>query len=179
MRLFTAIDLPDSIVDQLESICCGVPAARWLPPEQLHLTLRFIGEVDGAMVQDIREALAEIQGSEFSLQISGVGCFPSTKQPRILWAGVRPNHELLHFQKKLESHLVRTAGLAPDQRKYHPHITLARLKGSPDHRVARFLEEYALLECNPFSVTGFALYSSQLSPKGAQHFLEDRYVLLG
>ncbi len=175
MRLFVAIELPDKIKSLVEEICFGVPGARWLTAEQLHLTLRFIGEVDGDTFLDIKEILAEIQFQKLQLQLKGVGCFPPSKQPKILWAGLAANDELMKFQRKIETVLVREAGLDPEGRNYTPHITLARLKKTPDHRVGNYLEEFGLFSTPEFSVTSFSLVSSILTNKGAKHTIEDEF----
>ncbi len=174
-----AIDLPSEIKSQLESIGGGLPGARWVPAEQLHLTLRFIGEVEGDTFLDIQEELAEVQAENFKLQLKGVGCFSAHRQPKVVWAGVAPNPELLHFQKKIESVLVREAGLEPEKGNYSPHITLARLKDTPEQRVGNFLEEYGLLETSEFIADRFTLFSSILTPKGARHSVEAEYLFEG
>lgn len=177
MRLFVAIDLPSKTQNQLESIGCGLPGARWVPAELMHLTLRFVGEVQGAEFLDIQDALAEVHADKFTIQIKGVGCFPTRGQPKVVWAGMAPNPELLHFQKKIESVLVREADLEPERRKYSPHITLARLKDTPEQRVGNFLEEYGLLETSEFTAERFTLFSSILTQKGARHTVESEYLL--
>lgn len=175
MRLFVALELPAETKSQLGIMCCGVPGARWLDPDQLHLTLRFIGEVDGDCSLDITEALAEIQAPEFALAIKGVGCFSSRDKPRVLWAGVENNPALARLQKKIEGVLVRDVGLKPEGRKYSPHITLARLQQTTAANVAGFLAEWALFQAPQFSVEGFALISSTLSRSGAKYRVEERY----
>ncbi|MEN8198625.1 MAG: RNA 2',3'-cyclic phosphodiesterase [Thermodesulfobacteriota bacterium] len=179
VRLFVAIDLADASRERLKTICHGLPGARWVKDEQLHLTLRFIGEVDEPLFQDIREVLGGVEAQAFSLQLDGIGCFPPRGRPRIVWAGVAANRELLHLQKKIESVLTREAGLDPEGRKYAPHITLARLKNTPPERVGRYLEEYGLFFCPPFAVDCFSLYSSFLGKNGASHVLEESYPLSG
>ncbi len=126
-RLFVAIDPPQQIRDHLALLCCGLPGARWTPPEQFHLTLSFIGEVDGSTFLDIREALAEISVPQFSLQLQGVGFFPPRGQPRVIWAGIEKSEPLHLLQRKITTRLFQR-GLEPDNRKFSPHITLARLQ---------------------------------------------------
>jgi len=175
-RLFTAIDLPADIVAQLQSICYGLPGAKWVQAEQMHLTLRFIGEVDGGMLRDIKEALAEIKAPAFFLEVKGLGFFPPRKTPRVLWAGVEPVQEAGGLRNRIENVLVRM-GLEPEGRKYSPHITLARLHDAPLARVSRFLAGNGLFSAGPFPVSEFHLYSSQLTPKGAFHAIESSYPL--
>ena len=176
MRLFVAIDLPDAIRDQLALMSCGLPGARWVRSEQLHLTLRFIGEVDGALFHAIREALEQVRGHSFAMQLAGVGYFPPRKKPRVVWVGIRENADLVRLRNRIESSLVR-AGLAPEQRKFSPHITLARLNRTPASRVGRYLEDHGLF-CSPgFRVERFSLYSSVLGRNGATHSVEQEYLL--
>ncbi|NOQ46737.1 MAG: RNA 2',3'-cyclic phosphodiesterase, partial [Desulfobulbaceae bacterium] len=169
-RLFVAIDFPEHIKDRLSSISCGLPGARWVPPEHLHLTLRFIGEVDSGLMPDIRESLAQVLAAPFSMQLQGVGFFPPRKKPRVVWVGVEKNEHLLQLRNRIESQLVHI-GLEPEGRKFAPHITLARLKNTPASRVGRFLETHGLFITGEFPVDSFQLYSSVLNSKGAKHFV--------
>jgi 2'-5' RNA ligase len=176
MRLFIAVDLPENVKEPLARLCCGLPGARWVKPEQLHLTLRFIGEVDGGMFHDIREGLAEIVGKSFTLQLDGVGFFPPRGKPRVVWIGLQQSEELLQLRNRIESCLV-SLGLEPERRKFAPHITLARLKNTPPAKVGRFLENHSLFLSAPFTVEEFYLYSSQLGRNGAIHRIEAGYPL--
>ncbi|WP_457573326.1 RNA 2',3'-cyclic phosphodiesterase [Desulfolithobacter sp.] len=175
-RLFVAIDLPADVALDLGNISCGLPGARWVPPEQLHLTLRFIGDVDGGVFADIREALAGVRSESFSLRIKGVGFFPPRKRPRVIWAGIEPSEELILLYKRIESTLLN-CGLPPEGRKFSPHITLARLKNTPLSRVTAFLGQHALLASRSFTIDRFLLYSSVLGRSGAKHYVEDEYLL--
>jgi 2'-5' RNA ligase len=175
-RLFVAIDLPPEVVAQLQGLCRGVPGARWVQPEQMHLTLRFIGEVDGGIFQDIKEGLAGITAPVFSLQVKGLGFFPPRKNPRVLWAGIAPVEEVSGLRNRIENLLVGM-GLEPEGRKYSPHITLARLHDTPLARLDRFLADNNLFATEPFPVSGFHLYSSELTSKGAFHAIEASYAL--
>jgi 2'-5' RNA ligase len=175
-RLFIAIDLPVNIRERLSFMCCGLPGARWLDPEQLHLTLRFIGDVDSIVFNDIRETLTEIRGEPFFMQLEGVGFFPPRGKPRVVWAGIKKNEQLVHVRNRVESVLVR-AGLEPEGRKYSPHITLARLNNTPGSKVGAYLAHYSMFMSEEFQVDEFSLYSSVLSSKGAKHYVEERYSL--
>ncbi|HEB50303.1 MAG TPA: RNA 2',3'-cyclic phosphodiesterase [Desulfobulbus sp.] len=176
MRLFVAIDLPAGIREQLAVMSCGLPGARWVGSEHLHLTLRFIGEVDGILFQAIREALARVRGDPFAMQLDGVGYFPPRKKPRVVWVGIRENPDLGRLRNRIESSLVRI-GLAPERRKFSPHITLARLNRTPASRVGRYLEDHALFRSPEFRVERFRLYSSVLGRNGATHTVEQEYLL--
>ncbi|WP_028583924.1 RNA 2',3'-cyclic phosphodiesterase [Desulfogranum mediterraneum] len=177
-RLFVALDLPESIRDGLQRLCHGLPRARWLAPEQLHLTLSFIGEVDGAVFADIREVLAEITAAPFELQLDGLGFFPPRGKPRVLWAGLAASTPLLGLQQRIQGRLLEL-GLDLETRKYAPHITLARIQQTPVSRLSRYLESHGRFCSPPFSVDRFQLYSSVLSSKGAVHWLEQEYLLTG
>lgn len=175
MRLFVALALPDAIAENLVLLQGGVPGARWMTREQLHVTLRFIGEVDGRDAIAIDDALATIRAPRFSLGLKDVGAFGG-KTPRALWAGVRDGEAVRHLQRKIES-AVQRVGLPPETRKFVPHVTLARLRGSPRDRVITFLTTHALYASAPFDIGAFILYSSILSPNGSLYRLERAYKL--
>lgn len=175
-RLFIAVDLPETIKNNLSLMAFGIPGAKWVAPEQLHLTVRFIGEVDGGLFHDIQEILDEIHFASFSLQLKGVGYFPPRGAPRVLWIGLDKSEPLQLLRKKIDTALLR-ARIEPEGRKYSPHITLARLKNSPVNKIANFLSGNGLFSQEPFQVEDFKLYSSVLSPKGAYHKVERIYPL--
>ena len=175
-RLFIAVDLPEIIKKNLESMSFGIPGAKWVAPEQLHLTVRFIGEVDGALFRDIKNILDEVSLASFSLQLKGVGYFPPRGAPRVLWIGLEKSEPLQFLRKKIDSALLRVR-VEPEGRKFSPHITLARLKNSPIQKIANFLAGNGLFSQEPFQVEDFKLYSSILSPKGAYHRVERIYPL--
>jgi 2'-5' RNA ligase len=175
-RLFVAIDLPEPVVEELALFCCGMPGARWVAPEQLHLTLRFIGEVDGGLFREIQEALIGVAGKAFDLRVKGFGYFPPRKQPRVLWAGVEPADEVTLLRNRVEKELVRL-GLEPEPRKFSPHITLARLHETPVGKVTQFLGGNGLYASPLFTVSEFHLYSSVLTSRGAIHTIEASYPL--
>ncbi len=178
MRLFTAIELPAEIRERLVRLAVGIPGARWVPEEQLHLTLRFIGEVDGAVGDDIAESLAGVECEPFTVRLKGVGCFPPRRAPRVLWVGVAEPAPLARLKRRIDQ-VLSGVGIAPEGRKFAAHITLARVARSPLGRVTRFLVEHNALALPPFPVTGFTLFSSLLTPKGARHRVEAEYVLKG
>ena len=175
IRLFVALDLPEAVRERLAALQGGVPGARWSGAEQMHLTLRFIGEVPENVARDIDDALATIRAASFSLELSGVGEFGG-KKPRALWAGVKSSEALLHLQRKVETALQRI-GLDPEPRKYSPHITLARLKAAPRDKVLQFLTHGSLFVAGPFPVNQFVLFSSHLSQSGSIYNVERIYRL--
>ncbi len=176
MRLFVAIDFPEPIKNELNGISYGLPGARWVPQDQLHLTVRFIGEVDGGLFHDIRSELEQVKADGFPLTLKGLGHFPPRKNPRVLWVGMEKSEPLLALRKKIDGALAG-CGITPEKRKFSPHITLARLKKTPINRVTQFLAGNALFSLPEFPVTRFYLYSSVLTPKGAVHTVEAEYEL--
>jgi len=127
MRLFVAIDFPESITNRLEDIAYGLPGAVWVPAHQYHLTLRFLGETDEDSFQNIERALGEVRADSFHLDLKSIGHFPLRGNPEVLWTGVASNESLLSLNHKVDSALGR-AGIPPDGRKLHPHVTLARIR---------------------------------------------------
>ncbi len=174
-RLFVALAIPDDIAQHLALLQGGVPGARWQSREQLHLTLRFAGDVDGRDAAAIQDALAGIEAPAFELAPHGVGEFGG-KHPHALWAGVRANDALSHLQRKVEAAL-RRAGIAADAQKFVPHITLARLARANTGRVIDWLTDHALFSAAPFAVKGFILYSSLLTTDGSIYRAERAYRL--
>ena len=175
-RIFIAVDLPDNIRKGLTGLGSSLPRARTVPADQLHLTLKFIGEIEGGKLLDIKECLQEtaLENHSFAIRLKGVGVFPPRSTPRVLWAGVKPKEPLILFRNRIENTL-KTIGIPGENRKYSPHITLARLKNCPIQHLQQFLVANSFLESPEFSVNGFSLYSSTLTPKGAIHTLLQRY----
>lgn len=174
-RLFVAIRPPRAVRQRLLAIMGGVRGARWQSDDQLHLTLRFIGEVDRHLGDDIHAALGAVHHPSFEIGLNGIGSFERRGQPETLWAGVAPHEPLKTLHNKIDQSLAR-AGIAPDQRVYLPHITLARLSRSAGP-VAGLLEESGGVTSEPFPVNDFGLYESQLTPDGAVYSIVERYRL--
>ncbi len=177
-RLFVAIDLTEDAKEAISRIRGGIPGVKWIDMAQLHLTLRFIGDADDAMLLRIREELAGVNSPSFSLLPRGVGHFPPKRDPRVLWVGIERNEALSSLQRLVEEAMVK-CGLEPEGREFSPHITLARLKDTPFSRIAPFLEKNRLFSAPPVPVKGFHLYSSVLSPRGAVHNRLASYPLQG
>jgi RNA 2',3'-cyclic 3'-phosphodiesterase len=175
MRLFVALAIPVPAAQSIMLIQGGVPGARWQTREQLHLTLRFIGEVggrDGAMLDD---ALAGIEAPGFALQLHGVGQF-GNKQPHALWVGARPNEALAHLQRKVDN-AIRRVGQPQDAHKFTAHVTLARLRHSQPSKVIEWLTHNALYTSPEFPIGAFQLYSSRLTSGGSVYTVEQEYPL--
>ena len=175
-RLFVAIDLPAPAKDQLDALCHGIPGARWVRDRQFHLTLRFLGEVEGPVFRSVSEALRSVHLPPFELALKGTGHFPPRGKPRVLWAGVAHGPGLLEAHRQVER-VLRRAGLPPEDRKFAPHVTLARLNGTPLPRILEWLRGSAGLRSEPFRVERFELFSSVLGREGSQHVVEESYPL--
>ncbi len=176
IRLFIAVPLPEKIRSSLHAMGRSLPGARPVPPEQIHITLRFIGEVEGSIFRDIKENLSTILAPAFSLVIQGVGHFPPRGKPRVIWAGLHPTDNLRILKRKIDSNL-QQCGIAVEKRKFSPHVSLARLKTCPIKRVTEFLAGNSFLTSEELQITSFNLYSSKLVQKGAIHTLEQNYPL--
>jgi RNA 2',3'-cyclic 3'-phosphodiesterase len=167
-RLFIAVDLPEQVKEAVTCIAGDLPGGRRVPREQIHLTLRFIGEADEEMFLAIKRALGTVSGASFSLSLKGVGHFPPGRHPRVLWVGMEESGPLRALQSKVEQALIG-AGVAAEERGFSPHITIARLKETPPARVAMLEEKHHLFAAGPFPVEEFYLYSSILTREGATH----------
>ena len=174
-RLFVAIRPPEPIRDLLIDAMDDSPDFRWQDDEQLHLTLRFIGEVDRPMADDVADALAALRADPMEVRVKGVGRFEQ-RNSGALWAGVEPKSPLAALAAKVERVCVGV-GLDPERRAFHPHITLARWKGRRSHEVQRFLERRSGLVSEPFVVNSFALFESRLSRHGAHYEEVTKYAL--
>lgn len=177
-RLFIAIDFPDEVKDALANICFGVPAAKCVSKDQLHLTLRFIGDADDHLFDEIAESMHDVNASRFSVTLKGVGYFPARRKPNVLWVGMEPSEELAFLRDEIEN-LLEELGLEPEQRKFHPHLTLARLRPeAPLAKITGFLSANNLFKAEGIPIDEFYLYSSVLTPAGAVHTREASYRLL-
>lgn len=166
-RLFVAIRPPEQIIDLLIDAMDDSPEFRWQGEEQLHLTLRFVGEVERPIADDLAAALAHIRAEPFAVRINGVGRFEQ-RNSGALWAGVEPKEPIAALAAKVERACV-SVGLEPERRAYHPHITLARWKGRRTRELASFLERKRGLASDPFEVDRFILFESRLSRHGAHY----------
>src|SRR5215468_6725454 len=154
LRLFVGIGFPPELKLRLSLLCSGIPGAKWVDPGNFHLTLRFIGETGEAMAADIDDALVEIRGRRFTLQLGGTGVFGGADKLRSLWVGVERSHELVALYGKIERALVRV-GLPPEMRKFSPHVTLARLHRPPLDKLGAFLAAHAQFRAAPHPVESF------------------------
>lgn len=161
LRLFAAISLPDSVRDPLLALQAGLPGASWRPRENLHLTLRFFGDINERQAEDLDFELGKITASSFDLTLKGAGWF-GRLEPRALWIGVEADAALLALQAKCER-AARRAGLAAEPRNFLPHVTLAYLRDTPLEKLAAFTHAMDTFRCEPVRITSFSLYQSWLT----------------
>lgn len=173
-RLFVAIHPPEPIRKRLLAIMGGVQNARWQNDHQLHLTLKFIGEVDRHRAEDVAATIGSVRQQPFEIALSGAGSF-GRRGKGALWAGVAPHQELKLLHKKVDQACLRV-GIEPERRAYHPHITLARL-GRTAGPMEPFVERWAGLSSPPFPVDSICLYESRLGSEGASYTMVERYPL--
>ena len=174
-RLFVAIRPPAAIRALLLGAMGGISGARWQDEDQLHLTLRFIGEVDRHLAGDVHATLGTIHQPPFEISLNGIGAFDRRGWPDAVWAGIAPHEPLKALHKKVDAALTRV-GVPPDQRAFLPHVTLARLKRSSGP-VGNLFEQAGGLTSPPFTVDHFGLFESALTQDRAVYTLVDRYSL--
>jgi len=168
MRLFVALSLPEDARTRLAALCSGLAGARWVSDENLHVTLRFIGEVGRSHAADIDDALSRIRAPAFPLAFSGVGMFGSGRRVRALWAGIEAEPRLVHLHDKVESAVVR-AGLEPERRKFKAHVTLARFRDGTRARVGTWIEHNDAFSAGPYPADRFTLFESRLGGEGPHY----------
>ncbi len=177
MRLFVGLELPLALRQRLAMLSnAGIPGARWVPPDNFHVSLRFIGEMPAHMAEEIDHALAGVNAPGFLLTLAGVGTFNKSGRGSVLWVGVERNPQLDHLQAKIETALQR-CGLPPERRRFQPHVTLARLDNSPQARLASFVQAHNLFRADPLPVEHFTLFSSLLGKDAAVYTPEVEYPL--
>jgi 2'-5' RNA ligase len=161
IRLFAAVPIPEDIREQLSLLCSGLPGARWSPPENFHVTLRFAGELDETQAEDFHHCLSHVEAEPFVLRIRGCGTFGTSRRPHTLWAGVELSDPLIRLQSRVETAALK-AGLPPDPRNYCPHVTLARLSRETSiGRLADLIAGNNLLDLR-FTASSFCLFVSHL-----------------
>ena len=174
-RLFTALEIPARVGESLAMMRGGLPGARWIDPENYHLTLRFIGDIDDALAHEIAGLLSRVQRRPFELRLEGLSSFGGNK-PRAVVAPASPVSTLMELQAEQER-LLQRLGLAPEGRKFTPHVTLARLRDSSSRQVAEYLSERAHYRSSAFEVSRFVLFSSRSSVGGGPYVVEEAYPL--
>jgi RNA 2',3'-cyclic 3'-phosphodiesterase len=174
-RLFTGLEIPPDVGQALSSLRGGLPGARWIDPENYHLTLRFIGDVDDTIAHEVADLLYKIKRNSFELRFDGITSFGGRK-PRAVVAAVAPTQALLEVQAEQER-LMQRIGLEPEGRKFTPHVTLARLRESSSHAVADYLSARGYFRTAAFRVSRFVLFSSRASTGGGPYVVEASYPL--
>ncbi|SIQ87929.1 2'-5' RNA ligase [Rhizobium sp. RU20A] len=175
-RLFTALEIPRSAAMSLSLLRGGLPGARWIDVENYHITLRFIGDVDGRTADEIVDRLDRIERPEFEIQLSGTGAFGS-KKPHSVFAGVSASPEMSALQAEIER-ICQRLGLPADPRKFTPHVTLARLRNTRVEDVVTYLAGRGNFHTLPFTVGRFVLLSSRDSVGGGPYLTEEVFPLM-
>ena len=165
VRLFVALGLPESIRLRLASLAGGIDGARWVPPENLHITLRFIGEASEDRIADVADALGAIRMPPLTVTLRGAGHFSSGKKTRAVWIGVEKTGELATLQARIERAVIG-GGFDPERRKFMPHVTIGRLRQARADHVRSWLEANGAFEEAPFGAERFILYESRLGRSG-------------
>jgi 2'-5' RNA ligase len=176
MRLFVGLDLPWELKQQLARLVGGLPGARWVPPDNYHLTLRFIGEVPPHRAEELDLALSALRGRGFTLDLAGVGTFAKAGREVSLWVAAERNPKLEQLHAKVETALQR-AGMPPEKRRFSPHITLARLENVPQERLISYVQAHNLFRAPPLPVHHFTLFSSLLGKEASVYTPEVEYEL--
>jgi 2'-5' RNA ligase len=177
-RLFIAIALPASLREQLAALYEPLRGVLWARPEQLHLTLRFLGEVETPASELVETALGRVRVEPFVLPVGGVGAFPPRGNPRVLWVGVGSGHPRLYQLRQQVDDALLGAGVALDVRFFQAHATLGRVRDeAAPAAIAQFLRRHREFEAAPFRAEAFQLFASELTPAGAVHTLKREFVL--
>ncbi|HSH93833.1 MAG TPA: RNA 2',3'-cyclic phosphodiesterase [Roseimicrobium sp.] len=176
-RLFLGLELPASIRQELAALDPRIKGVRWAGVEQLHLTMSFLGDVDGVREEKLRETLVAVRvPAAFFLPVAGVGVFGGD-WPKVVWAGVGKGHPHLFALHQHLQDAVLQAGLEADLKPFHPHITLGRMKGVSRSALKAFLRRYAETEFGLWKVSDVTLFSSVLAPEGSTYTVELRRAL--
>jgi 2'-5' RNA ligase len=171
-RLFVAIELPKSVTQALVALNPQLRGVRWLAPEQMHLTISFLGDVEATAEEKLREKLSAIRWSAFFLPITRLGTFPTKGRPNIIWIGVGAGHPHLFQLHKRVQDAALAAGLEPDLRPWHPHITIARCRDVSAESIRPFIKAHDDFDAGMIHVESFCLNSSTLSPTGSLYASE-------
>ena len=174
-RLFTGLEVPRDVADALAMQRGGLPGARWIDPENYHLTLRFIGDIDDAMAREIAFMLGQVKRRGFELRFDSLSSFGG-RRPRAIIAAIAPAAPLVELQAEHER-IMQRVGLEPEGRKFSAHVTLARLRDSSSRQVADYLAARGPLNFLAFPVSRFVLFSSRASVGGGPYVVEAAYPL--
>jgi 2'-5' RNA ligase len=176
IRLFVGLSLPDAARQRLTALARGLPGARWIPPENHHLTLAFVGEVDFPRAEALAEKLAGIAHPAVEVRLSGLGLAGDAHRARTLWMAAARTPPLIALQARVVR-ACRAADCPAEARRFAPHVTLARLRTVDPARLQDYLTANGAAACDPFVADAFMLYSSRLSPAGSVYTEEARFPL--
>ena len=168
MRLFIAIPIPEAVKQKISNLQQTIEGVRWQEKEQMHLTLKFVGEADAALTKRIQKQLDEIEHPAFTIDFQGMGYFPENKHPKVLWIGLKESSVLAALQQKVEQKC-QEVGIAPEDRSFKPHVTLGRLRNVSKRTVNNFINQNKKFAVRSFLVDKFVLYESKLHSDGARH----------
>ena len=176
-RLFSGIAIPENIQVELTKLQTGLDGVRWINPHDFHVTLRFAGDIDGRQVEDFSQFLSGIIFTPFEITLAALGSFGG-KRPRAVWIGMENNESIINLQHAHEM-AAQHAGLKPESRKFIPHVTLARLRGTSTFDVAHYLEQRGLVKMCSFTITKTALFSARPGGGGGPYKIEEIYPASG
>ena len=171
-RLFVSIELPHSVTEGLAELDPHLRGVRWLAPEQMHLTLSFLGNVPEDVEEKLKTNLGGIEWKAFFLPLTGFGAFPGKGRPNVIWIGVGSGHPHLFQLHKRVQEAALAAGLQPDLRSFHPHVTVARCRDVSAESIRTFLKTHAAFDAGLIHVESFCLNSSKLTPAGSVYTSE-------
>lgn len=176
-RLFVGIELPEEVRDLISDLEAPLPGVRWIANDNLHLTLRFIGDIENRQARDLADFLSSVEVDAFEMRLDALGTF-GNRDPRTLWAGVSAGPELDALARAAER-AARAAGLKAESRNFKPHVTIARLNKPRIEALTRFLTRHGRFRSNPFVVSRFVLFSSKPLVGGGPYVVEEAYPLSG
>jgi RNA 2',3'-cyclic 3'-phosphodiesterase len=176
-RLFLAIDAPAPLATVLLGLMQPAAGFAWTPPDQMHLTLRFLGDTPEAAIAPLCERLRAIRIVRFLLPVGSLGVFPPHGRSRVLWCGIGAGQPRLHLLRRRIDDTILALGLSSDLRRFVPHFTLARLGAAALLEVPRWLDRHRSFSTEPFVVERFTLYASELRPSGAMHTVIEEFPL--
>lgn len=168
MRLFIALPIPEPVKRQLLELQQPIQGVRWQQENQLHLTLKFLGDTEPVRAREVKAGLGDIELPSFTMRLKGFGYFPKGRHPKVLWAGISKNKELVRLQQAVEERCTEL-GFEAEDRSFKPHITLARLNGVKKRDVLSFVNQHKQFQIPDVPVDEFVLYESKLDPDGAKH----------
>jgi 2'-5' RNA ligase len=174
-RLFTGLEIPPPLAESLTMLRGGLHGATWIDPENYHITLRFIGDIDERAADEVADALARVKRRGFDVRVRGIGAFGGGK-PHSVYAAVEPSQPLMELQAEHER-IMQRFGLEPEGRKFTPHVTLARVKGAAPRSVVEWLNVRGGFPGGRFSAERFVLFSSKASRGGGPYLVEEAYPL--